>query len=182
MFSLFLAELHTTSESFHAVEAVAERLYEANVFNFVLVLVFLFWIFKKINLLSGIDSKTDVIKQRIINAEENKNRSENEYEVTRKNVEDVGNEVKNIENNAAEISSSLAKSIINEAHVEATYIEKNSERIIEGEKETTAILLSNNLTKAAFDIAEEHIKQAIDDRLHKKYIDEFIENLNNVKV
>ena len=38
------------------------------------------------------------------------------------------------------------------------------------------------VTNAAFIIAEQHIKEAVDDRLHQKYINEFIENLDNVKV
>jgi F-type H+-transporting ATPase subunit b len=182
MFSLFLAEVHPESGTIHIIESVFERLYEANVFNLVIVLLFLYWIGKKLNVLSGLDNKLNSIKQRISGAEENRSKTENELETTRKNVEGVGKVVDKIKIDAAEIAESLSKSIISEAQVEAESLEKNSERIIEGEKETAAILLTNNLTKAAFDIAEEHVKQAIDNRLHEKYIDEFIEGLDKIKV
>jgi len=162
--------------------ALWENLYEANVINLILVVIFLYWICKKVDIFAGLNDKLNSIKLRLKNAEEDKRMSELELEATKKQVANADTTVSKIKKDAEEVANNLSKSIINETAIESANLEKNSERIIEGEREIASLQLTNSLTKAAFNIAENHIKQVIDDRLHKKYIDEFIDGLENLKV
>ncbi|MDD3013405.1 MAG: hypothetical protein PHC34_06845 [Candidatus Gastranaerophilales bacterium] len=168
--------------SINSLMTLWEKLYEANVINTIFVLIFLYWICKKVNIFAGLEDKLQNIKLRIMNAEEDKSRSEQELETTKKQVANSDTVVRKIEKEAKEVADSLSKNIINEASMESENLEKNSERIIKGEEEMASLHLTNSVTKAAFNIAEEHVKQAIDDRLHKKYINEFIDGLDNLKV
>jgi len=180
--SLFLATTQLEPHSISGLAALWEKLYEANILNLIIVLIFLVWISKKTNLFAGLEDKMNGILHRITNAEEDKSRSEQELETTKKQVANAETITSKITQEAKEIADSLSRSIINEASHESENLEKNSERIIEGEREIASLQLTNNLTKAAFNIAEEHVKQVIDDRLHKKYINEFIDSLDNLKV
>jgi len=179
-FSLFLAQAEPTAVN--GLAAIWERIYEANVLNLVLVVIFLWWLCKKYNVFAGIEDKLNSTKFRITDAEEDKHKSEQELDTTKGQIADSDTVIRKIKTEAEDIAGNLSKAIISEIAVEAESMEKNSERIIQGEKEMAALQLSNKLTKTAFGIAEEHIKQSIDDRLHKKYINEFIDSLDNLKV
>ena len=81
-----------------------------------------------------------------------------------------------------EVATSLANRIHKEASIESDEMDKRARRILEIEKEMASSEVINNISNAAFVIAEEHIKKSIDDRLQQKYMEEFINSLDNLKV
>lgn len=176
---LVLAQGEPVSET--AVNPYA-LIYHSNVLNFILVIVFLVWIARKTHIFSAITEKQNAINKKLTNAENEKKRAELELNDTKKLVANLDQEEKKIIKEAKEIASSLSDRINIETNIESEEIHKKAQKIIETEKIMASSEVMQDVSRAAFIIAEEHIKQAIDDRLHKKYIDEFIDDLDNLKV
>lgn len=176
---LAMAQVEPVTET---VETPLNVIYHSNILNFMLVIFFLVWISRKTQVFSAISEKRNAIIQRIKNAELEKISAEAELEETKKQVANSEQEVHSIVKEAGEIAESLSARIRKEAGIESEELHKKAERIVEAEKEMAANEVMQDISRAAFVVAEEHIKQAIDERLHKKYIDEFIDNLDNLKV
>lgn len=156
--------------------------YHSNIINFIIVVVFLIWVTGKSETFSIIAKRREDIKQKIKNAEKEKSISEEELETVKKRLSNTDQEVQDIIKDAHQIADSLADRIRKETDTAVKEANNKAERTIEIEKTVASNKVMQNISQAAFFIAEEHIKQAIDERLHRKYIDEFIDNLENLKV
>jgi ATP synthase F0 subunit b len=161
---------------------ILEIIYSSNIINFLLVVAFLVWLTKKYHLLSAITDKQDIIAKTVHNAEEDKAKAEKDLQESHDRIKNLGDETQKITEEAKGIADSLAERIRVEAQLNATDIHKKADRAIEVEKEMASNEVLQDISRAAYNIAEKHVKQAIDTRLHKKYIDEFIDNLDNAKV
>lgn len=159
-----------------------EFLFHSNIINFIFVLIFLVWICRKTQVFSVISKKQNEIKQRIKNAEEQKVKHELELDAAKKKVRKSDDEVAKIEVQANEIAGTLVNKISEETELHLTEVTKRTEKNIKMEKESASEDVMKNVANAAFIVAEQHVKKVIDDRLHKKYIDEFVDNLENIKV
>ena len=177
--NLVLAEVQPITEN---VNAPLDWIYTSNIINFILVIAFLAWVFRKYNVLSVISDRQNTISQKISNAEEDKARSETELTAVKEKAEKLDGEVQGIINEANGIAESLSGRIKNEITVGIEEIHKKSQKSLEIEKQVASNEVLKDISRVAFVIAEGHIKQAIDEKLHKKYIDEFIDNLDDLKV
>ncbi len=154
----------------------------SNVINVVIVIVFFVWLIRKFNLLSFIEKKRDEILETIKNLEEEKKVKQNQLEQTKIKVQNVNQEVNKLIDEGEQVAESISGRITREAVQEAEEMHKKAHAIIETEEKVASNRLMQEVTTAAFVIAEQHIKNAVDSRLHHKYINEFIDNLDNVKV
>ena len=159
-----------------------EVLYHSNLINFILMLVFLVWLARKTQIFSALSRKRNTIIEQIRISESEEVNAENELADAKRQVARADEEVHKIVEEAKEIADSLAKRIHKEADIEANEVHNKAKRMIKAEYAMASNDVMQDVSKAAFYIAEEHIKQAIDERLHKKYIDEFIDDLDNLKV
>lgn len=164
------------------MHAVLEKILESNVINFLIVLVFIVWIVKKFNVFSAVGDKQNLIKQSVKIAEEEKVKAELELDATKKRLRRAEEEIEKIITDASGIAVSLAERIRYETSSHAEELIQKNKKLIDAEKEMASNEVTHNISKAAFNIAEEHIKQAVDERLHKKFIDEFIDKLTDLKV
>ena len=80
-----------------------------------------------------------------------------------------------------QIAGNLSESIISDAKKQAEDMHNKAVISVGNEKQLVSRDVIEKITGAAFFIAEEHIKNSIDDRLHKKYINEFINELDAVQ-
>ncbi|MFH0702365.1 MAG: ATP synthase F0 subunit B [bacterium] len=154
----------------------------SNVLNFLFMIVFLVWLSKKFNIFSYIIEKQNLIKQEIENTEKEKAGSILNFNEVQEQVEKLDDEVQKIGQEANKIAKSLYANILKEAHTEANEMMKKAEKTIKAEREKALNEVTKDISKVAFLAAEEQIKQAIDEKFHKKYIDEFMDNLTNLKV
>lgn len=159
-----------------------EVLFHSNILNFVLVIVFLVWLSRKAQIFSAISRKRNTIIAQIEISESEKVNAEGELVETKRKVEKSDEEVQKIVKEAEEIGDNLSKRIYKEAGIESNELYNKAKRMIETEAAMASNDVMQDISKAAFYIAEEHVKQAIDERLHKKYINEFIDDLDNLKV
>jgi F0F1-type ATP synthase membrane subunit b/b' len=173
-----LAQKHEfpVSHDFHPLQVILG----SNLFNFIIVLAVVIWLIKKANLSAAIVKiKNDIIE--IINNIENERAVKRNHLVNIKmKVQNVNQEVQKIINEGEQVAKSLSENIITDANKQAEEVVKKAETSVENQKQVVSNEIMTKVTGAAFYVAEEHIKQAIDDRLHRKYIEEFIDNLDKI--
>lgn len=166
----------------HQESNIVDTILFSNIINLIIVIAFLAWIFRKYNVFSFITKKHDEIVEKIKNVEEERKYKKNQLQLTKAKVKNVNQEVMKIIDEGERIARDLSERILKDAEKEAADMQKKAHNLIESERKQAADDIIQETTHAAFIIAEEHIKQAIDENMHKKYIDRFINNLENIKV
>lgn len=153
----------------------------SNVLNFVIVVIFIVWVIKKAKISELLAKKQQEIAELIKNAAEEKKIKQNQLLVTKTKVSNVEQEVLKIVDEGEQIAGNLSESIISDAKKQAEDMHNKAVISVGNEKQLVSRDVIEKITGAAFFIAEEHIKNSIDDRLHKKYINEFINDLDAVQ-
>lgn len=170
------------ANSVNDLSAFIEYIFHSNVINNLLVLLFLVWLFKKFNILSGIDRKKQSIVSEIEDSEKQKQVSEKLLEEKENSYKNVDNDVIKIKENSKEVTNSLVKEISEASEQDVKDIEAKTIRTIDAEEEKTVKDVSDNVAKAALLIAQEHIKKSLDVDMHNKFIEEFIDEFDEVKL
>ncbi len=152
-------------------------IFNSNVINFLIVFAFVVWLIKKVKLGEMIEKKCSEIAESIKNAEDEKKFKQNHLDATKIKVANVQQEITKIIDEGKQVANSLSFSIKKDTEEKSEDLHKKAVASLETEKQVISSEIMTQVANAAFYIAEEHIKQAIDDRLHRKYIDEFIENI-----
>lgn len=154
----------------------------SNVINDLIVIAFLIWIFRRFNLIGFIVKKRDEIAEKIHNVEEEKNIKENQLQKTKDKVKNVNQEVNRMIDEGDQVANSVSERIIEDAEVQAATMQKKAHGLVENESKAAENKVMNEVTSASFAVADQIIRESIDDRLHQKYIDEFIDNIESYKV
>lgn len=155
---------------------------ESNTFNFLIFILFLGLILKKINL-----------KNKIINLQQN---TENEVNTSKRAKKDsqsslmkaesmmkkVDEDTEKIINDSKNTAEVIAKNIISSASTQIEIINKNAKKVIENDEYKVKKSLSDYLVKKSLEQVESDIKNKInkDSTLHQKYIDEAINELEGI--
>ena len=180
--TLYFVLAQTTLPTEEPVMSPMQFILHTNVINFLLVAFFLVWIIRKFHIFSVISDRQNEIARKIKLAEEEKLRAEMTLEATKKKIRRSDQEAEKIAKDAQEVAVSLAGRIRKEADIESEDMKIRAKRILEVEKAMASSEVTKNISYAAFAIAEEHVKKSIDDRLQQKYMEEFIDSLDNLKV
>ncbi len=153
----------------------------SNLLNFAIVIVFLIWLAKKADLSALIAKKQGKIIESISNAEDEKKIKQNHLHVVKNKISNVEQEVLKIIDEGEQVANNLSENILEDAEKQSKDMLHKAKLSINNEKQMVSGEVETKITTAAFYIAEKHIKQAIDERLHTKYINEFIDNLDKVE-
>lgn len=182
---LGIAPAFASEEATNAVQhSVLSDILNSNLINFFILITILVVIIRKVKLFAAIAHKQNEIASSIKNAEELKLQAEMQLDGAEKKIRRLEDEKTKIKFDVDEVAKSLAEKLINEAHSEADNLSEKSKRTIENDKNKAFVKLSSDVSKIALLVAEEHIIKSIEtdgERLHKKFVDEFIENLDNLK-
>lgn len=154
----------------------------SNVINVLIVVVLLFWLIRKFDLLSFLAKKRNEILETIHNVKEERRIKQNALEQTKLSIKNSDQEVEKIIDDGEEVAESLSERIIQNAEQEAADMQKKAQASVETEGRMAANRIMQTLTNSAFVIAEDHIRKTIDEEHHRKYIDDFIGKLDNLKV
>jgi F-type H+-transporting ATPase subunit b len=154
----------------------------SNVLNDLIMFAILIWLIRKYNIFSFISKIRGEIIGIIKDAEKEKTLKKNQLELTKLKVANLPQEINKILKDGANVAGNISKKIIEEASTEAREMENKARIIIENERNIASAEVVKEVTGAAFVMAEENIRRAIDDRMHKKFINEFVESLDSLKV
>ncbi|MDD3419093.1 MAG: hypothetical protein PHE78_00670 [Candidatus Gastranaerophilales bacterium] len=175
---------HVVEHGAHAAEhmSFAQYILHSNVINMVFVFCFIVWVFKKADVIGLLRSKQSQIKEVIAKAEEEKVHAQSTLQHAKENVKELENQVKTILLDAKDSAESLYSKIQKDAEQKVEEIDKNLEKMIDVEEKSAAEEVINGLSKEAYELATSKIKDSLTDELHHKYINNFIDSLDETKV
>ena len=154
----------------------------SNIINLLAVAVFLVWLVKKFNLVGIIDGKIEQIKSFVKNAEQEREQAIAELKEVKNKVKNISEEKKEITQEAHKTADMYREKIEAETVQSLQEIEKNTEKFLDAEQKSLKESIGREVAQDALEIAKEHIKHAINDDMQKKYINDFIDSLDGMKV
>ena len=154
----------------------------SNIINLLAVAVFLVWLVKKFNLIGIIDNKIEQIKSFVKNAEQEREQAIAELKEVKNRVKNISEEKLEITKEAQKTADMYKEKIEAETVQSLQEIEKNTEKFFDAEQKSLKESIGREVAQDALEIAKEHIKHAINDDMQKKYINDFIDSLEGMKV
>lgn len=155
---------------------------ESNTLNFIIFVMLLGLILKKVNIAGAISALQQKIVKIIDEAKKERDDAHHELIQAEKAVENLGEELKVITEEAQKSAKVLGEKILNEAKKQVEDIEQNAKKVIDAEEK----LLISNLTKStsqlSVETAKSHITGVLEQTptLHEKYINESIDELDRL--
>lgn len=175
---------HVAAHGAEAVEqgGVLAYILHSNIINMIFVAYFLIWVCKKANLIGILKGRQDQVRQIIAKAEEDKAKAEELLNKAKEETKDLENQVKKIVTDAENSAVSIHEKIQGDTTQKVEEIEKNLNKMIAVEEKAAAKEVLNDISKEAYELASGKIKEALTDELHHKYINNFIDSLDEAKV
>ena len=165
-----------------AISHIWNRIVMSNAFNFIIFVLILAWISKKIKVGELITSLQQKIIKIIDEAKKEKEIALSKLSQAEKSIANLGEELKVIVDDAQRSADVIGEKLLNEAKKQIESIELNAAKVIEAEEKLLVSTLSKNTSKASVEAAKLHIEQTLEQApsLHEKYIDESIDELDRL--
>lgn len=154
----------------------------SNLINFVIMIVIIALILRKINVKDNIDNQHKKIKDSINKSQEEVKSALKSYENAKEKLDNVHIETEKIVENAKNVLENLEQKHKNELEDIKAYFEKNLTKEIEREKQNTLNDITLSVAKASAALSYDNIKQTLkqNPNLHQKYIDECINSIDGL--
>lgn len=187
MYNTFYLILASAEGAGHEVaKKVPPSLFElvigSNIINIAIAFAIIAWAVKKFNLLGGIDESQKRIIDDLRSSEKTKENTLSQLKQAEEQLSNAKKEAERIVQNAEKLAIKMKEDIIAEAEKDAVRILLQAEKAIHNEKEQAKAEIQKNLTAAALEVAKDNIRDSLDDNWHKSIIQDFVDNLSNVKV
>jgi len=156
----------------------------SNTFNFVIFILILAYLCKKIDVSAIIDKIQEKIKQMIEDSNTAKENAKNNLYQAEDKVKNVSKEVDTILNDARTTAEKLSEKISEDAQKQVESIKNNAKKIIEAEEKVLYTSLMQKTASASLQTAEKHIRDVLNNNeaLHDKYINESIDELDGLNL
>ena len=155
----------------------------SNTFNFIIFVLILAWIFKKINIGAIISSLQQKIVKLLDEAKKEKEEAKKTLLNAEKDVENLPAVLNEIIQDAKKSAEVITKKILTEAEKQIESIESNAEKVIEAEEKLLISKLTKSTSQASVEMAKTHIQNVLvqTPSLHEKYINNSIDELDRLK-
>jgi len=155
---------------------------ESNTFNFIIFVLLIALLLKKVNIGGAISSLQQKIVKIIEEAKKNKEEAHSELLQAEKAVENLGEELKIIVDEAQKSAKVLGEKILNEAKKQVEDIEQNAKKVIDAEEKLLISKLAKHTSQLSVETAKTHITGVLEQTptLHEKYINESIDELDRL--
>lgn len=165
-----------------AISNIWKIIVESNIFNFVIFVLIFAWIFKKINVKGIIHSLQAKIVKILDEVKREKEEALEKLTQAEKAVENLGDELKVIVDDAHRSAGVISEKILTEAQKQVESIELNATKVIEAEEKLLVSQLTKNTSQASVEVAKSHIEQTLAETpsLHEKFINESIDELDRL--
>ena len=157
---------------------------KSNTFNFAILLLIFAIIASKLNIGEKLEKLKQEIEKSIETAQLKKEEAAKILSQARFEVENLDEEVSKRITKANENAQTISEEILKEAGEKAQKFENGISRRIEAEEKTVSATLSKQTATAAIELAKLHIKKTLENNreLHKKFINESIEELDRINI
>ena len=156
----------------------------SNLINFVIMAAIIVWLCVKLNVSEKLDSLRINTEKKVKNSDNEKNEASRFLNDTKKSVENLGQELEEIKQNAQVSANNLANKILEDAHSQIDRLESNAQKNIENEVSKVQEELKKEICESTLKTAKEQIEQRLnaDINLHKKLIEESINALDRIEI
>lgn len=163
----------------HAEEPVSlmGKIVESNVLNFLLVVLLLTWIFKKVGVIALLDKQKAKIAQELADAEARKAQALKELADIEKQTQNLSQETSRILSEAETTGAQMAASLIESAEQEAQKLLENAEKRIALEEKRLVRELEERLVREAVHGAREMLSATLSDQDRERSVSDFIQVL-----
>ena len=157
---------------------------ETNTLNFIVLVLILFFVCKKINLAQMISNLQKNIENNVTDSNLAKTNSEKALKTAEEKMENVENEIETIIEDTKNTAKIVSKNILLHANEQIKTIENNTNKIIENEINKTKKLLSDMTVKTSVTLLKKNLKNNLtkDKNLHQVFIDEAITELEGLYI
>ena len=163
--------------------SVLDYISRTNLFNFVIFLSILIFLFKKIDVVGMLDNMKNVVIENIVSSKTSKSDSEIHLKEIEEKVSHIEEEIDGIIKKSEQNAKLVGEKIIQDANHTVESIKDNSKKLVENK----SALLKNDIlrraSEASIEVARNHIVNELNNNydLHQKLIDESLEALNSYK-
>ena len=163
--------------------SVLDYISRTNLFNFVIFLSILIFLFKKIDVVGMLDNMKNVVIENIEASKTPKSESETHLKEIQEKVSHIEEEIDGIIKKSEQNAKLVGEKIIEDANHTVESIKDNSKKLVENK----SALLKNDIlrraSEASIEVARNHIVNELNNNydLHQKLIDESLEALNSYK-
>lgn len=157
---------------------------KSNTFNFVLLVVIFYFIFKKINISKILTQLQQDIINSIENVKKNKIEADKKLAKAKDSVKTLDNDIEIHLKQADETAKLITQTIFQNSDKQIELIKNNVEKAISSEEKSLSVMLKDKAASAAVAIAQTHIINMLKNRpdLHDKYIEESIQELDRIQL
>lgn len=163
--------------------SVLDYISRTNLFNFVIFLSILIFLFKKIDVVGMLENMKNAVIENIEASKTSKSESETHLKEIEEKVSHVEEEIDGIIKKSEQNAKLVGEKIIEDANHTVESIKDNSKKLVENK----SALLKNDILKraseASIEVARNHIVNELNNNydLHQRLIDESLEALNSYK-
>ena len=163
--------------------SVLDYISRTNLFNFVIFLSILIFLFKKIDVVGMLENMKNAVIENIEASKTSKSESETHLKEIEEKVSHIEEEIDGIIKKSEQNAKLVGEKIIEDANHTVESIKDNSKKLIENK----SALLKNDILKraseASIEVARNHIVNELNNNydLHQRLIDESLEALNSYK-
>ncbi len=156
----------------------------SNVINFGIMIALFAFIAYKLKVGEKIENLRDSVKNKVEESDAIKDEAKKDYQKVADSLANIEDELKVIVDKAEETAKSFEQKTRAELEKSVEMLKQNIEKQIETEQNHIQSELLNNAAVSSIEIAQRQIKTALDKdkKLHRKYIEEFINSLDKADV
>lgn len=164
------------------VTEIWNKILTSNLFNFVLMLVFLGWIIKKCDIAGALEKGRKSIEERITLSDKKREDALKDLYDTQAEGVNVDKEIFDTLEKAEQNAVIVGEKLIEDARKQSASFGKNTQKTIDTAIENLRINLTNETAQKAVELAKQHVKKQLADNreLHIRYINESIDALKGV--
>ena len=163
--------------------SVLDYISKTNLFNFIIFLSILIFLFKKIDVVGMLENMKNAVIENIEASKTSKSESETHLKEIEEKVSHIEEEIDGIIKKSEQNAKLVGEKIIEDANHTVESIKDNSKKLVENK----SALLKNDIlrraSEASIEVARNHIVNELNNNydLHQRLIDESLEALNNYK-
>ena len=163
--------------------SVLDYISKTNLFNFIIFLSILIYLFKKIDVVGMLENMKNAVIENIEASKTSKSESETHLKEIQEKVSHIEEEIDGIIKKSEQNAKLVGEKIIEDANHTVESIKDNSKKLVENK----SALLKNDIlrraSEASIEVARNHIVNELNNNydLHQKLIDESLEALNSYK-
>ncbi len=157
---------------------------ESNTFNFIVLLVLAVIVMQKLKVGTVVQKLRDDIVDAIENSKQVREQARKHLDDAKHKIEHIDDEILGVLTLASKQADNVAASISEGVERKLQQIKNNTKKVIDAEEKTLIASLTDKTSRSSVELAKKYVKSRLvaEPDLHKKYIEESINELDKVKL